>query len=468
MVGGIGNVTKIPELRKRIVFTILLLGLYRMFVFIPVPGVNGKALSTFFGKDPVANATAPEGTPMAPIGSNPNQPGAQGTLFSIYDMFSGGALEQFSVVTLGIMPYISASIILQLLGVVIPFLENLQKEGESGRRKINQYTRYFTIVLALVQGTMIALGLTRMAPVGAAGAIVPDPGFKFIALAVISLTAGTALIMWMGEQITERGIGNGISLIIFAGIVARMPAAVYNEWELYTLGQASAVKILGMVALMVAVIAAIIFCERGQRRIPVQYAKRVVGRKMYGGQSTHLPLKINSAGVIPPIFASSIIMFPATILTFWQSDTLQQIANVLSPGGWLYNVLFVAFIIFFTFFYTAVTFNPVDVADNMKKYGGFIPGIRAGKKTAEYIDRVLTRISVGGALYLAAICVLPNVMIGYFDVPFYFGGTSLLIVVGVAIDTVAQIESHLLTRHYDGLLGPRAARIKGRGRTGGR
>ena len=467
MVGGFGNVTKVPELRKRIIFTILLLGLYRVLIFIPVPGVNGKAMATFFGKDASANATMPDGTPSAPLGSNPGQPGAQGTLFSIYDMFSGGALEQFSVITLGIMPYISASIILQLLGVVVPYLENLQKEGEAGRRKITQYTRYGTVVLAIVQGTMIAVGLTCMPSIPGVGNIIIDPGLGFIVFAVITLTAGTSFIMWLGEQITERGIGNGISLIIFAGIVARMPQAAWAEWELYSLGQASALKILGMIALMVCVIAAIIFCERGQRRIPVQYAKRVVGRKMYGGQSTHLPLKINSAGVIPPIFASSLLMFPATILTFWQADGLQSLAAVLAPGKWLYNLLFVVLIVFFTFFYTAVTFNPVDVADNMKKYGGFIPGIRAGKKTAEYIDRVLTRISVGGAFYLAAVCVLPNLMTGYFNVPFYFGGTSLLIVVGVAIDTVAQIESHLLTRHYDGLLGPRGSRIKGRGgRTG--
>ena len=466
MVGGIGNIGKIPELRKRIIFTILMLGLYRIFVFIPVPGVNAKALQTFFGNNPTANATADPDVPSAPIGSNPNQPGAQNTLFSIYDMFSGGALEQFSVVTLGIMPYISASIIIQLLTVVIPYLENLSKEGEQGRRKITQYTRYGTIVLAVVQGTMIAVGLTRMDAIGDAGKIVPEGGWQFITMAVITLTAGTAFIMWLGEQITERGIGNGISLIIFAGIVARFPSAIWGELELYRLGQASELKLLGMAALMVAVIAGIIFCERGQRRIPVQYAKRVVGRKMYGAQSSHLPLKINTAGVIPPIFASSIIMFPATILTFWQTAALQDIANQLSPGGWIYNVLFVIMNVFFTFFYTAVTFNPVDVADNMKKYGGFIPGIRAGKKTAEYIDKVLTRITVGGAMYLTAVCVLPNIMSGYFNVPFYFGGTSLLIVVGVAIDTVGQIEGLLLQRHYDGLLGPRAARIRGRGRSG--
>jgi preprotein translocase subunit SecY len=466
VVGGIGNIGKIPELRKRILFSILMLGLYRIFIFIPVPGVNSKALAQFFGKNPTANATADPMDSSAPIGSNPDQPGSANTLFSIYDMFSGGALEQFSVVTLGIMPYISASIILQLLTVVVPYLENLSREGEQGRRKITQYTRYFTIVLAIVQGTMIAIGLTRMGAIGSAGKIVPDGGWQFIVLAVITLSAGTALIMWMGEQITERGIGNGISLIIFAGIVARMPEAAYGEWVLYRLGQASEFKLIGMAVLMVAVIAGIIFCERGQRRIPVQYAKRVVGRKMYGAQSSHLPLKINMAGVIPPIFASSIIMFPATVLTFWQTPVLQEIAATLQPGGWLYSTLFVVLIVFFTFFYTAVTFNPVDVADNMKKYGGFIPGIRAGKKTAEYIDRVLTRITVGGSFYLAAICVLPTIMSGYFNVPFYFGGTSLLIVVGVAIDTVGQIESFLLQRHYDGLLGPRAARIRGRGRVG--
>jgi preprotein translocase subunit SecY len=428
--GGIGNIGRIPELRKRILFTVMMLGLYRIFIFIPVPGVNSKALAQFF--DPA------------------NKAGATNTMFGMFnDMFSGGALEQFSVITLGIMPYISASIILQLLTVVVPFLENLSREGEQGRRKITQYTRYGTIVLAIVQGTMIAVGLTRMGAQGDAGRIVEDGGWQFITMAVITLSAGTAFVMWMGEQITERGIGNGISLIIFAGIVARFPQAVYQEWELYRLGQASEFKLLGIGALMVAVIAGIIFCERGQRRIPVQYAKRVVGRKMYGAQSSHLPLKINMAGVIPPIFASSILMFPATILTFYQNDIVGQIRDALNPGGWLYS-----------------TFNPVDVADNMKKYGGFIPGIRAGKKTAEYIDKVLTRITVGGAFYLAAICVLPTVMGSYFNVPFYYGGTSLLIVVGVAIDTVGQIESFLLQRHYDGLLGPRAARIRGRGRVG--
>jgi preprotein translocase subunit SecY len=443
VVGGIGNIGRIPELRKRILFSIMMLGLYRIFIFIPVPGVNGKALTAMFQQGDAAG----------------------GTMFHLYDMFSGGALEQFSVITLGIMPYISASIILQLLTVVVPYLENLSREGEQGRRKINQYTRYGCIVLSVVQGTMIALSLTRMLPQNGMK-VVEHANWQFLSLAVITLTAGTAFIMWMGEQITERGIGNGISLIIFAGIVARMPQAVWGQWELYRNGQATEFKLLGIAALMVAVIAGIIFCERGQRRIPVQYAKRVVGRKMYGAQSSHLPLKINMAGVIPPIFASSILMFPATILTFWQNSTLDAVRLALAPGGWLYSTLFVVLIVFFTFFYTAVTFNPVDVADNMKKYGGFIPGIRAGKKTAEYIDKVLTRITVGGSFYLAAICVLPTIMSGYFNIPFYFGGTSLLIVVGVAIDTVGQIESFLLQRHYDGLLGPRAARIRGRGRVG--
>jgi preprotein translocase subunit SecY len=432
VLGGFQSIPKIPELRKRITITFLLLSVYRVGVHIPTPGIDTEALASFFEQ-------------------------AKGTLLGLFDMFAGGALGNLSVFALGIMPYISASIILQLLTVVIPHLEKLSKEGESGRRKITQYTRYGTVVLSVIQGFGISVGLERMTgPDGSA--VVMDPGWAFRLMAIITLTAGTAFIMWLGEQITERGIGNGISLIIFAGIVSQMPAATINTLRLMQTGEIGLVVTLLLIGFMVCVVGCIIFVERGQRRIPVQYAKRVMGRKMYGGQSTHLPLKVNTAGVIPPIFASSILMFPLTIANFLPRDVLEAhewintIINGLGPNRILYNLLYVAFIIFFCYFYTAVTFNPADVADNMKKYGGYIPGIRPGKKTSEYIDRVLTRITFGGALYVSAVCVLPSILIYRFNIPFYFGGTALLIVVGVALDTIAQIESHMLTRHYEGFL----------------
>jgi preprotein translocase subunit SecY len=375
-------------------------------------------------------------------------------------MFSGGALERLSVFALGIMPYISASIILQLLTVAVPHLDRLSKEGESGRKKITQYTRYGTVILSIIQGFGISIGLESMSAPGGAP-VVAYPGWSFRLMAVLTLTAGTAFIMWLGEQITERGIGNGISLIIFAGIVARMPSAVGNTFRLTRTGEMGAFLVLMMGVLMVVVVGVIIFMERGQRRIPVQYAKRIVGRRMYGGQSTHLPLKINTSGVIPPIFASSIIMFPATVATFIKVPWMQSISQAMTPGGVVYNLVYVGFIIFFCYFYTAVTFNPVDVADNMKKYGGYIPGIRPGKRTADYIDKVLTRITFGGALYVSAVCVLPTILIARFNVPFYFGGTALLIVVGVAIDTISQMESHMLARHYEGFM-KKGGAIKGR------
>jgi preprotein translocase subunit SecY len=377
-------------------------------------------------------------------------------------MFSGGALERLSVFALGIMPYISASIILQLLTVVIPHLEQLKKEGEQGRKKITQYTRYGTVILSIVQGFGISVGLESMSSPGGAP-VVLFPGWAFRLLTVITLTAGTAFIMWLGEQITERGIGNGISLIIFAGIVARLPTAGGNTFRLLSTGEMGIFIALILIIFMVVVVGCIIFVEQGQRRIPVQYAKRVVGRKMYGGQSTHLPLKINTSGVIPPIFASSIIMFPATIANFINIPWIKTIGEAMRPGNVVYELLFVGFIFFFCYFYTAVTFNPVDVAENMKKQGGYIPGIRPGKRTADYIDKVLTRITLGGAIYVSAVCVLPSILITRFDVPFYFGGTALLIVVGVAIDTVAQIESHMLSRHYEGFLKRGGGgRLKGR------
>ena len=435
MIGGFQNIFKIPELKKRILVTFALLMVYRIGCAVPTPGIDGDALATFFAR-------------------------AKGTLLGLFDMFSGGALERLSVFALGIMPYISASIILQLLTVAVPHLDRLSKEGESGRKKITQYTRYGTVILSIIQGFGISIGLESMSAPGGAP-VVAYPGWSFRLMAVLTLTAGTAFIMWLGEQITERGIGNGISLIIFAGIVARMPSAVGNTFRLTRTGEMGAFLVLMMGVLMVVVVGVIIFMERGQRRIPVQYAKRIVGRRMYGGQSTHLPLKINTSGVIPPIFASSIIMFPATVATFIKVPWMQSISQAMTPGGVVYNLVYVGFIIFFCYFYTAVTFNPVDVADNMKKYGGYIPGIRPGKRTADYIDKVLTRITFGGALYVSAVCVLPTILIAKFNVPFYFGGTALLIVVGVAIDTISQMESHMLARHYEGFM-KKGGAIKGR------
>jgi len=391
--GGFGNIFKIPELKRRILYTLALLVVYRVGVHVPVPGIDSVALAEIFDR-------------------------AKGTILGIFNMFSGGALEKLSVFALGIMPYISASIILQLMTVVIPHLEQLKKEGEQGRKKITQYTRYGTVILSIIQGFGISIGLERMGAV-----IVPGWGFRL--MSVITLTAGTAFIMWLGEQITERGIGNGISLIIFAGIVARMPTAMSNTFRLVSTGAMSIFPIIILLVLMVAVIAVIIFVEQGQRRIPVQYAKRVVGRRMYGGQSTHLPLKINMSGVIPPIFASSIMMFPATISSFITIPWIQNIVSALRPGNVVYELCYVGLIFFFCYFYTAVTFNPVDVADNMKKQGGYIPGIRPGKRTADYIDKVLSRITLGGALYVSAVCVLPSILITHFNVPFYFGGTAL-------------------------------------------
>ncbi|MBI5379728.1 MAG: preprotein translocase subunit SecY, partial [Nitrospirae bacterium] len=357
---------------------------------------------------------------------------------------------------LGIMPYISASIILQLLTVVIPKLAQLAKEGEMGRKKIVQYTRYGTVLISAVQSFGIAVGLEGMNN----GAFVHAPGWGFRLLTVLTLTSGTAFIMWLGEQITERGVGNGISLIIFAGIVAQLPNAIISTYQLFQTGELPLLLLLGLIVMMVLVVAAIIYIERGQRRIPVQYAKRVVGRKVYGGQSTHIPLKINTAGVIPPIFASSLIIFPATVAGFVDIPWVQQVAQGFRPGNLLYTVLYVTLIVFFAFFYTAIIFNPVDLADNLKKYGGFIPGLRPGKKTSDYVYRVLSRLTFGGAFYLAIVCVIPEILIAYLNVPFYFGGTSLLIVVGVGLDTVSQIESHMLTRSYEGFM--RKGRIKGR------
>jgi preprotein translocase subunit SecY len=432
---GFWNIGRIPELRKRVVFTLGLLAVYRLGIFITAPGADRAVMHKYVAAQ-------------------------KGTLLGFVNFFSGGALEQLSIFALGIMPYISASIILQLLTVVVPTLERLQKEGEQGRQKITQYTRYGAVLIAIAQGFTLATQLEGMKM--DAEQVVSHPGWGFRAMTVLTLTAGTAFLMWLGEQITERGIGNGTSLIIFAGIVARFPQAVVQTVEYLRQDLIQPVTMLGVVALMVGVIAVIIFFERGQRRIPVQYARRLVGRKTYGGLQSHLPLKVNSSGVIPPIFASSVLMFPATIGSFIQAKWMEDLQRAITPGGLAYSVLFAGLIMFFCYFYTAVSFNPIDVADNMKKNGGYIPGIRPGKKTAEYIDHVMSRITFGGALYITAICLLPGLLMSNFNVPFYFGGTGLLIVVGVALDTVNQIESHLITRHYEGFAGAKGPRIRGR------
>jgi len=424
------NIFKIPELKRRVLMTLGLLAAYRLGAHVPTPGIDATALAALFNQ-------------------------MQSGLLGMVDLFSGGNLRRLTVFALGIMPYISASIILQLLTVVIPTLERLAKEGEAGKKKITQYTRYGTIVLSMIQSFGIAVGLESMAPQGGLS-LVPVPGWGFRIMTMLTLTTGTALIMWLGEQISERGIGNGISLIIFAGIVVRLPSAVMSSYRLIVTGELKLFVFLGLIVMMVLVTAAVILMQEGQRKIPVQYAKRMVGRRMAMGQTTHIPLRINTAGVIPVIFASSLILFPATLTRFIQHPWMQAISEALSPGHVTYTALYCALIIFFTYFYTAIVFNPIDLADNMKKYGGFIPGVRPGKKTAEYIDRVLTRITLPGAIFLALISVLPDFLIRMFNVPFYFGGTSLLIVVGVALDTVRQMESHLLMRNYEGFLRKKA------------
>jgi preprotein translocase subunit SecY len=440
---SVASIGKLPELRSRIIFTLLLLAVYRIGIFISVPGVNREVMQQYVQ-------------------------GASAGFLGLFNMFSGGAIEQLSIFALGIMPYISASIILQLLTVVIPTLDRLNKEGEQGRRKINQWTRYGTVALSIVQGFGISFWLESLnAQGGGAENVLLGSGMSFKLMTVLTLTTGAVFLMWLGEQMTERGIGNGISLIIFAGIVANLPDALVQTWTLTEFaGGTISTPTLAMIAgIVVGVIGLIVFFERGQRRIPVRYAKKVVGQKMYGGQNTYLPLKVNTAGVIPPIFASSILMFPNTLASmFPESGALEFFNNNLIPGQTFYNVIYGGLVIFFCFFYTAVMFNPVDVADNMKKYGGFIPGIRAGKKTAQYIDRVLSRITVGGSLYITAVCILPTFLQQEFGVPFFFGGTALLIVVAVALDTVQQIESHLITRNYEGFGGKSGARVKGRRR----
>ncbi len=434
-IGAAETMAQQPELRSKLLWTIGILCVYRIGVHIPIPGVDAVALSHFFKS-------------------------VEGTLFGLFDMFSGGGLSRVSVFALGIMPYISASIIMQLLQVVSPEIKRMAKEeGASGRRKLTQYTRYGTVMLTVIQGLGIAIGLESMrSPDGLL--VAATPGWTFRVMTVLTLTAGTVLIMWLGEQITERGIGNGISLIIFSGIVVGIPGGIMRSYQLIAAGEMSIFVVLAIVVFMAAVLVGVVFMERAQRRIPIQYAKRQVGRKMYGGQNTHLPLRINTAGVIPPIFASSLLLFPATISTFATSEWLQKAASWFTPSSVLYNIVFIALIFFFCFFYTAIIFDPKDVAENLMKGGGFIPGIRPGDKTREYLDTVLSRLTLWGGVYISLISVMPMFLISQFNVPFYFGGTSILIMVGVAMDFMSQIESHLISRQYEGLLGK--TRIKGR------
>ena len=429
----IANIFRVPELRRRILFTALILIVYRIGAHIPTPGIDAAALSDVFSR-------------------------ASGTLFGFFDLFSGGALARASVFALGIMPYIDASIILQLLAVVVPAIERLQKEGAEGRKKITQYTRYGTVLIAMIQGMGISIGLEGVATDGQM--VVTHPGWGFRIMTTLTLTAGSVLLMWLGEQISERGIGNGISLLIFAGIIVRVPEAILGSYQLLRTGEMKAYIFLFLLVVMILVVAGVVIMTLGQRPIPVQYAKRVVGRKVYGGQATHIPLRVNTAGVIPVIFAASIIVLPPTVAQFVAHPWMQWVAQTLSPGTLSYFALYGGSIIFFTYFYTAIIFNPADVAENLKKYGGFIPGIRPGSKTAEFIEKVLDRITFVGAIYLAAISVFPEVLIIWANVPFFFGGTALLIVVGVALDTAQQIEAHLVMRHYEGFI--KRGKVKGR------
>ncbi|MGB7295524.1 MAG: preprotein translocase subunit SecY [Candidatus Aminicenantales bacterium] len=458
MLDSIRNIFSIPELRRRVLFTLFLLAVYRIGAQIPNPGISANALAEFWQTQ-------------------------RGTIFGFIDLFSGGAMSRMTIFALGIMPYISASIILQLLQVVWPYLERLSKEGELGRKKITQYTRYGTLLICFIQAMGIGAFLQSLRSPGGAR-VVPNPGLGFQMLTVLTLTTGTIFIMWLGEQISERGIGNGISLIIFAGIVVDMPRGLQSIVSSLRTGNMDPLRVIFLMALMLAVIAVIVFVERGQRRLPVSYAKRVVGRRVYGGQSTHLPLRVNTGGVIPIIFAASIITIPQTIAQLIKVPVFQKISEQFNLGMPLYNLLYVAAIIFFTYFYVSIVFNPMDVADNLRKYGGFIPGIRPGKNTSDFIDATLSRLTLIGAIYLAAIAILPEFLItgikvqslpfiGNFldanlprwftqglNVDFYFGGTSILIVVGVAMDTMQQIEAQLVMRHYDGFM--RRSRLRGR------
>ncbi|MDW7680791.1 MAG: preprotein translocase subunit SecY [bacterium] len=442
MINKIQTIFRIPDLKKRILFTLFILVIYRIGGHIPVPGINGKVLFAFF------------------------QDMGGGGIFSLYDMFAGGALMQATVFALGIMPYISASIILQLLGAVVPYFQKLQKEGEEGRKKITQITRYGTVLISALQSYGLAVFLESIEPFNGQ-LVVPNPGMMFKIFTIFTMTSGCVLIMWLGEQITERGIGNGISLIIYIGIVARLPNALATEIDQMIGGNRAVLTEAILLVVMVLTVAAVVLLTQGTRKIPVQYAKRVVGRKIYGGQSTHIPLRVNTAGVMPIIFAQSIMFIPNTIRTFFPaSDFVAVVSSYFEYTSFVYWLIYGAMIVFFTYFYTAIAFNPVDVADNMKKSGGFIPGVRPGKRTAEFIDNILTRITLPGSIFLALVAIFPYFVIKFTNVSFtfatFFGGTSLLIIVGVALDTIQQIESHLLMRHYDGFL--KGGKIKGRRR----
>jgi preprotein translocase subunit SecY len=439
MAFSLANITKVPELRRRILFTLGMLAVYRIGVFITAPGVDRNVMRTVVGRQ-------------------------QGGFLGMFNLFSGGALENLSIFALGIMPYVSSSIILQLLGMVYKPIDEMRKEGEQGRRKLDQWTRYGTIVLSAFQAFGISMYLEGLnhndMGAGRFGDVVAHPGWAFRLMTIITLTTGTAFIMWIGEQITERGISNGISLIIFAGIVADIPQVAFGYAQ-QNAGNVQPLSVAMLLAASLTTVAIIVFFERGQRKIPIVYSRRQVGRRVYGGQEAHLPLKVNTAGTIPPIFASSLLMFPATLASM-NLPGMAFLQGLIDRGDWVFNTLYALLIIFFCFFYTSVTFQPVDVADNLKKQQANIPGIRPGRQTAEYIDRVLTRITFGGSLYVAAVCLIPNFISAYYRVPFRFGGTSIMIVVGVALDMVSQIESHLLTRNYEGLTGPRVSRIRGR------
>lgn len=428
------NMAHVPELWRKLGWTFLILMAYRVGIHVPIPGVDTVAMAAFFAQ-------------------------AKGTLFGVFDMFSGGGLRNVSIFALGVMPYISASIIMQLLQVLSPDLKRMAKEeGAAGRKKVTQYTRYGTVLITVVQGFGLAAMLEGMSsPTGLP--MVPEPGMMFRVVTIITMTAGTILIMWLGEQITAKGIGNGISLIIFSGIVAGIPTALMHTWAFA--GDTISYVLIPVIAIfMIAVTIGIVFVERAQRRIPVHYAKRQQGRKMYGGQSTHLPLRLNTAGVIPPIFAGSLLVFPATIAQFSESPWLQTVSQWFSPSTVIYNLLYVGLIVFFCYFYTAIIFDPKDIAENLKKQGGFVPGIRPGDKTRDYIDNVLTRITLWGAMYISLVCLIPQVLISQFNLPFYFGGTSILIVVGVAMDFMGQVNSYMISRQYEGLMGK--TKLKGR------
>jgi preprotein translocase subunit SecY len=438
VVGGFSNVTKVPELRRRIGFTLMILAIYRVGVFITTPGVDRSVMRAVVR--------------------------GQSGLLGLFNLFSGGAVANLSIFALGIMPYVSASIIMQLLGLVSKQVEELRKEGETGRRKLEQWTRYGAVALSIFQSFGVAMWLEGLNDQDVGGGrfadVVGNPGWTFRILTILTLTTGHALLMWMGEQATDRGIGNGTSMIILASIVSGIPAGVANYWSANA-GDVQLLTVVMLLSILLGCVAIVVFFERAQRQIPIQYARRQVGRRVYGGQTAHLPLKVNMASMIPPIFASSLLMFPATLANF-NLPGMSTFSAILNRGDWAFNVLFAVLIIFFSFFYTSVTFNPVDVADNLKKQQANIPGIRPGRHTAEYIDRVVTRITVGGSIYLAAICIIPSMVSQVFHVPFQFGGTSLIIVVGVALETTNQIEAHLITRSYEGLTGPQTTRLSGR------